>query len=89
MVVPTAHDAWQAPQEPRLGLFPCGNVRTLSVLFPVVFQGICVAAALCLSWPANLISQSFGKTVPSGKSMVVLTFGIENICHATFTLKDP
>lgn len=77
-----------SPQEPYLGVFPSVTVWTVSMPFTGGFRGICVVAAFCLSWPANLISQSFWKTVPSGKSMVVLTFGIENICHVTFTLED-
>lgn len=84
LVVPASRHAC-GPLEPHLRALPS---VTMSMPFPMVFQGICVVPALRLSWPANLISQSFWKTVPSGKSMVVLTFGIENICHVTFTLKD-
>lgn len=31
----------------------------------------------------------FWKNVPSGKAIVALTFGIENIGYATFIGKDP
>lgn len=77
------HATW--PPGTHLGAFPS---VTVSTPFPLGFQGVCVAAALRLSWPANLIIWSFWETVPSGMPMVLLTFGIENICHVTFTLKD-
>lgn len=72
-----------------LRVFELAGVGTSHVLFAVLLLETHVAAVLWLSWPAILISQRFGKTVPSGKSIVVLSFGIESICHVTFPLRAP
>lgn len=60
---PAAHDAWGVPRT-CIPVFSHVLLGDSAVLFPVVFQETCVAVALCLSWPANLIFTEFWKNSP-------------------------